>query len=96
MITHSKFSDPVPSGLGHFSVRESLDNEKYNKVIEVTLTTGQVGHIEVRSRQSWWRTSNGPFFTSGFDYCCQAGTFYTREEAVNALVEFLRTQKEPS
>jgi hypothetical protein len=77
MITHSRFSNPILSELGHYSVRESLDNEKYEKIIEVTLTMGQVGHIEVRSGQS---------------YCCQAGTFDTREEAIDTLVKLLQTQ----
>lgn len=95
MITHSQFTDPVPSGLGHYSTRDSLDNDVHDKVIEVTLTTGQVGHIEIQKHQSMWRVKNGPFFTDGIRYVSPAGTFTTREEAVDAIVEFLRTQPVP-
>jgi hypothetical protein len=92
MISHAEFTNPVPSGLGHYSVRESLDNEVFDKVIEVTLTTGQCGHIEIQRHQAMWRTSNGPFFTGSTRYVSQAGTFLTREEAIEELVKFLKTQ----
>ena len=93
MQTHSVFTRPSLSECGTYSVRESIDNPKYDKVIEVMLTGGKTSHIEVRNTQSMYQVKNGPFFLGSTQYVCEAGIFDSRQAAVLATLNLLRSKE---